>query len=417
MIKVLIVDDNAKKQQKIFECLCKYEENNEVKLYYAQDINGAKRIVSKLLIDLMILDINLPQKFGDKPMNDGGVKFLELIKDSNKYIYPRYVVSLSRYDKSIKLFKENSTLIHSVIKFDEANLTWEMELKKCVEMLKMILENNLIPRTHNYDVAVVCALDEELQFIKDTFAIDCLREIQIVNDDDLYYEGIYLTSEGKKIRVIMTSCVQMGMVSSAVMTTKLIYNFAPKYIVMPGILAGIKPDKVGLGDTIVAEYVWDYGAGKKISTDGGTSRHINSIRQENLDSSIVAMARRIIDDKVFLSDVKKSFLGNKPKTEFMIHLGQVVSGAAVITDIAIAEELKNEQSRDILGLEMEIYGMYHAAKWAIKPKPIAVAIKSVCDYADSSKNDEYHAYAEYTSACVFKELVTKYFEFFDEENL
>ena len=58
---------------------------------------------------------------------------------------------------------------------------------------------------------------------------------------------------------------------------------------------------------------------------------------------------------------------------------------------------------------MEIYGMYYAAYCALNPKPKFVAMKSVSDFANQRKNDEYHDYASYTSAKAFEILAKEYF--------
>ena len=60
---------------------------------------------------------------------------------------------------------------------------------------------------------------------------------------------------------------------------------------------------------------------------------------------------------------------------------------------------------------MEIFGVYYAARWAVSPKPKFLALKSVCDFADSTKDDKYHAYASYTSAKIFTTLVKEYFDY------
>ena len=65
----------------------------------------------------------------------------------------------------------------------------------------------------------------------------------------------------------------------------------------------------------------------------------------------------------------------------------------------------------MLGIEMEIYGMYYAANWAMNPKPKYIAMKAVSDFADSDKGDEFHNYASYTSAKVFEVLAKEYFTY------
>ncbi len=45
-----------------------------------------------------------------------------------------------------------------------------------------------------------------------------------------------------------------------------------------------------------------------------------------------------------------------------------------------------------------------AADYARQPAPYALAIKSVCDFADAHKGDNWQAYAAYTSAAFFNQL-------------
>ena len=49
---------------------------------------------------------------------------------------------------------------------------------------------------------------------------------------------------------------------------------------------------------------------------------------------------------------------------------------------------------------MEAYGVMAAAYYSGPSRPRAVAIKSVCDFADPAKNNEWQAYAAYTSAAL-----------------
>ena len=94
-------------------------------------------------------------------------------------------------------------------------------------------------------------------------------------------------------------------------------------------------------------------------------------------------------------------------------IGPVVSGASVITDPDIVQDVLDNQDRTVLGIEMEIYGMYYAANWALNPKPKYIAMKAVSDFANESKGDMYHKYASYTSAKVFEVLAKEYFTYDD----
>ena len=73
MINILIVDDSKEKLRNIKEVLDSVIENDEeVEISVAMEIIKAKKIVSHKNIDLMILDIQLPQRVTDIPKKEGG---------------------------------------------------------------------------------------------------------------------------------------------------------------------------------------------------------------------------------------------------------------------------------------------------------------------------------------------------------
>ena len=47
---------------------------------------------------------------------------------------------------------------------------------------------------------------------------------------------------------------------------------------------------------------------------------------------------------------------------------------------------------------MESYGVFYSANYGVHPKPKPISIKSVCDFGDRKKADNYQNYAAYTSA-------------------
>ena len=86
----------------------------------------------------------------------------------------------------------------------------------------------------------------------------------------------------------------------------------------------------------------------------------------------------------------------------------MVSGSAVVASKDYVEQMIAPQNRKIIGLDMEIYGVFYACEHNSFHKPKCFAMKSVVDYADGNKNDNYHDYACYTSAAALKEFVIKY---------
>jgi nucleoside phosphorylase len=80
-----------------------------------------------------------------------------------------------------------------------------------------------------------------------------------------------------------------------------------------------------------------------------------------------------------------------------------------LADAEAVNEIKS-QHRDLLGIEMEAYGVYAAAAFASRPQPKAIALKSVCDFADADKNDSAQRFAAYMSAQVMRTFFDRYFD-------
>lgn len=404
MIRILIVDDKIEKQGNIANVInTACTEKDDIEIMTVSYIIDAKKILAKTTIDIMILDICLPLRAGDNLQRDGGIKLLDEIHGSDKYTYPRFVIALSEHEELTKEFSLAVGIIHTSIYYNITSNEWSIRLCECIKTAISIMENNIVKRSYNYDIAVICALAEELDFVKESLLN--VRELNIPDDDYIFFTGNYL-KDNKRIKVIITQSTQIGMVPASVLTTRLIYNFSPRYIVMTGIAAGIK-GKVNIGDVVIAEYVWDYGAGKE-AVEGNETIHKNTIEQIQIETDISNMVRRLSADSNTLNEIKELFKGKKPDFNLQIRLGPVATGAAVIANSERVKRIQ-EQLRDVIAIEMEIYGVYYAARWAIDPKPKYLAIKSICDFADEKKNDDFHHYASHTSAKVFEKLAKDYF--------
>ena len=74
----------------------------------------------------------------------------------------------------------------------------------------------------------------------------------------------------------------------------------------------------------------------------------------------------------------------------------------------VLQELLDKQIyshyRHTAGLDMESYAVVYAANHASAPKPTPIIVKSVCDFADSRKTDDYQRFAAYSS-CEFAKFL------------
>lgn len=112
-------------------------------------------------------------------------------------------------------------------------------------------------------------------------------------------------------------------------------------------------------------------------------------------------------NKTLLSGIKNNWKTSAPNNDLSLHVGPMASGASVIADDHSARMIAT-QHRELIGIEMEAYAVMAAAELSSEPKPTAIIIKSVCDFADPDKNDNWQQYAAFTSAqfadCLLRDI-------------
>ena len=93
-----------------------------------------------------------------------------------------------------------------------------------------------------------------------------------------------------------------------------------------------------------------------------------------------------------------------------LHLGPMPSGASVICDESLFKEIIRPQHRKCVALDMETYGVYYACENSLNSQIKFLSIKSVSDFADEEKSDDYHEFccqlsATYLKKCLDSELL------------
>jgi nucleoside phosphorylase len=253
------------------------------------------------------------------------------------------------------------------------------------------------------DLCIVTALpDPELSAV---LKLDWDWKVrETIHDGSVYYEGRY-QNKGVAKSVFAVAAPRMGMAAAAIATLKLIYTFRPRYLSMVGIMAGIKGE-CNIGDVIVADPSWDYGSGKYL-VKGDEVIFSAAPHQLSLDSFVRGKIGLLSRDHSALAEIRDAWQGAAPKTTLSLHLGPVACGAAVRQDGVVAAEIK-KQHRKVIGLEMETYGVYSAAVEAPIPQPKFFSFKTVSDFADKHKSDDFQPYAAYASANMMRIFVEKY---------
>ncbi len=400
MIRVLIVEDTQAKLDKIKELLFDETKPGSIEIEEVGDVKSAKKLLYQKTFDLLILDLVLPFESDDTSnvSHKNGIDFLEDIYGNPSIKKPIHIVGLTAFSE-LKPEHENKfhKQLNILIDYKQDSFNWREQLKSIIWML--IEKEEIFYKNRNeqyqYDIAIITAVETEFNSVLE---LEANWEIsKIDNDATIYYQGTF-KNDTKELKVIAACAPQMGMNAASTLSMKLINNFRPKYLIMTGIAACTKSREThGFGDIIVADQSWDGGAGKITEDKEGITQFIPSANYLPLDSDLKEKINSYKNNTSLFNKLRENSKYKKTNTVLQLHVGPVASVAGVTENKAVVDELKRHQ-RKVIGLEMETYGVFYSANNCSNPKPKALSIKSICDFADTDKDDNYQEYAAYTSS-------------------
>ena len=166
---------------------------------------------------------------------------------------------------------------------------------------------------------------------------------------------------------------------------------------MVGIAAGIAKSEFEeqmYGDVILPDIVWNYSAGKFVSPEKATITYGNlgflpRSTSESIPEEIIPYLRQAV---------------NSIENPCHAYIGPMACGSTVVASQELLEKQVYSQYRQTAGLDMESYAVVYAANHSSDPKPTPIIVKSVCDFADSTKSDDYQRFAAYSS-CEFAKFL------------
>lgn len=264
----------------------------------------------------------------------------------------------------------------------------------------------MTPPEH-YDVAILSALHKpELEKIL-SIKRESWEELPASAEDPAtYYANTFTTAKSKRsIRVIAAAPNQMGMPASAVLATKMILRFRPKLVAMVGIAAGVRGENRGFGDILAPAHTFDYGAGKVTSSNGKLEFKPDP-KPLDIHNRLLSRLQKWSSNRNQLDAIYAEWQARKPSTVLNLHLGPLGSGAAVVAAYQTIDDI-GLHWRKLIGVEMEAYGVHLACREAADPDPMFLCMKGICDFADSSKDDDWQDYAAFTSAQLFHRFLTE----------
>ena len=233
---------------------------------------------------------------------------------------------------------------------------------------------------------ILTAVEVETRAVIHIF--DGWKRIHIPGDKQEYRE-IFIDRDGEKCRLITCQQKVMGMTAATMLASKAIAEFRPKYLIMSGISAGIGEHAKQLyGDVIVPDMIWDYSTGKYVGPDESEMRFG--------DVGFLPRPIMIHTDEEVMKVVNETV--GSPDNEFHVITGPMACGSFVVANSAVVDQRIKALFPETEALDMESYSVLYAAENASEPRPKGLVVKSICDFADSGKSDQYQRFAAYTSA-------------------
>ncbi len=390
MIKILVVDDEITKLQEV-AAICE-DTAPGISITHVATAVAARKAMRLDKFDVLIIDLNLPDGLRDKPQIEGGLDLLDLLLTDVICRLPADIMFITAREDNVEAARTKAAERGAVLwQFGHGD-EWKSYLRGRLKYLMTRLGRTL--DGYPVDIAFVTALQSpELDAI---LALDYSWKTKIFSGDPSTYHFGRFEKSGDTVRVVAVSAPRKGMPSAASLSAKIVALFKPKILIMTGICAGIA-SRTNFGDIIVADPAWDYGSGKRALDSNRSPVFQAAAYQMSLDPNIRQVVNELARDPATMQSIRSGWQGNFPQGVLNVKLAPMASGASVIADDSEARSV-TLQHRELAAIEMEGYAVMAAVESAANPKPLAIVIKSVCDYADSEKNDDWQAYAAYTSA-------------------
>jgi nucleoside phosphorylase len=330
------------------------------------------------------------------------VKFYDLLLLDAASSIPADIIFLTAHEDLATTLQQEITIRGiSVCQFIPEQEQWKLFVRGRLTLAAARAKKNF-NQNPEVDVAIITALGPP--------ELDAVLKLpyewaakRLPGDPTGYNFGI-MKRTGNDFSVVAASARKKGMPSSAALAMKMVETFRPKYIVMLGICAGVK-SRTNLGDVIFANPSWDCGSGKFTEDNDGSIVFQAAPFQNPANPHLSSLAMELAGRNSTITAIASGWTEASPAGRLSIRVGPMASGAAVLATSSALEPI-TAQNRELLAVEMEAYAVMAAADYCKAPAPVALAIKSVCDYADAEKSDNWQNYAAYTSASFFHQLFT-----------
>jgi nucleoside phosphorylase/CheY-like chemotaxis protein len=407
-MKVLIVEDTVAKATEVQTALEVAMGRDSLSIDRARSFIAATRALQKETYDLLILDLVLPIRDDEVPVDYGGRQVLLEMLAGTDCRRASHIICLTAFEGIAGILKNEveKNLVHVVI-YKEGDPQWrDALLAKARYVHQRLTESDNFPAKYDRDVAIVTS--SPLVELKEITKLPVPYTGEYHQTDALYYyHTTWKRAGGRSLSVIACAAPTMGMTAACATALKVIQRWRPRFLVMTGIAAGTRKEQ-NFGDILVAEAAYDYGSGKIGENEDGSRVFIPSPNQLRIDADLHALIQLWEREQIRMDAIKNSWYKDVAAPPRMFS-GVLASGAAVVQSQVLVDEILRT-SRKVVGLEMEAYAVFHAAHLSSLPRPRVLVAKSISDFANRDKNDDWQQYAAFTSARFVYEFFTNAME-------
>ncbi|MDB5824995.1 MAG: 5-methylthioadenosine/S-adenosylhomocysteine nucleosidase [Herminiimonas sp.] len=400
-IEVLLLEDDPAKKNRLLAFL-QSKKNLFGRVDTALCTSDAKKFMRERKYDLLIADIVVPTILGGEKSETHTMALLEEIDDGVGDIFP------PTFCLPISASSELSDAAHHFfLGRPWGILAYTDSSDECLESIEKICrfvinEKGRLQEVRRCDIFIITALMEpEFTAVEslplDWGVLEPLDRSQLVK-----YGHIQIGGQGHVVAAAFAT--RMGPTSAAILTTKALLMLRPKLVIMTGICAGI-PGKAHIGDVVAVDISWDWQSGKFVDKSGIEAFQI-APHQLGIGDTLRNQLLLFKRDADYWDTLAGRALKEQLRLPKLV-MGPMATGSSVLADSRVSERIKTNQHKNVVGLDMETYGVFAAVE-ACDPKVTVLSLKAVCDNGDIKKNDDYQEYAAVNAALAVERFLTEY---------
>lgn len=257
-----------------------------------------------------------------------------------------------------------------------------------------------------FDICIVCDFAEEANAVVDEFSNRC-ENTQFQQGFSkkygyAYRHAVLKNSKGEPLTVLIISLPFTGPMELTLSVRSLLEEFHPRFVAMTGRCAGYNA-RVKFGDLVIASAAYQYEEERSVSEPDGQLQRRLETKMAGPTAQIIQYANGFDRWKEPVQEILK----HSPSLtqEPIQHIAPMASSTAIHRDNPFPR-LRKKYHEGTVALDRQTASFYIALRSF--PHIHSLVVKGVCDYADSTKHEPYHDYADRASAAYLLTFIQEY---------